>query len=203
MQTFLVTYDLAENAKYLDSKRLFKQLLECKQILSVILEKKKAWSNHPAILQWKATPYALYLYTHKIWLECLARKVAVNSKLFEQCTELVDDWLNSTQDLNLPELIKIKPEWWGRDDIISSHRSRLLCKGLIDSYCDAIKTNLKVKSIDKWLKTKLGKTKNQLKYEDIIYLSKICVTFEIGPNYYGKFGWTDNPSNPYIWPVTK
>ena len=201
MQTFLVCYDLEQNAKYLDSKRLFKQLLEGKQILDVVLNNKSGWSNHPAVLQWKGYPIILFRYIRAIWDECRNRGIAKDSLLYRQCNDLMVTYLT-----NNPKEEAKYPDWWGREDIISSHRSRLLCKGLIDSYCSAIKKALKIRSIDTWLKSKLNKTKNQLRYEDVAWLSNFYETLRIDtlkPNYYAKFNWKDEPSMPYIWPVSK
>lgn len=104
---------------------------------------------------------------------------------------------------------KNKPDWWGREDIINSHKSRLTCKGQIDAYCAAIKKGLKIKSIDKWLKEKYGKTKNQLKWADCLKLKEFIdennlVTL-IPVNHYNQFDWIldvdIHPAKEYIWPT--
>ena len=48
-----------ETAKALDSRRLNKQIIECRQILKAISGESKAWANHPATLQYK---------NHVVWL---------------------------------------------------------------------------------------------------------------------------------------
>lgn len=193
MQTFLVTYDLEKNFSFLDNKRLFKQLLEAYQILNTIVSKKKAWSNHPAVKAWKETPCALFVYIHFNWIECQKRGIAKDGKLFNKSAELFDSIVYEEKH----------PIWWGREDIIASHKSRLLCKGMIDAYCAAIKKHFKIKNIDKWLKEKFGKTKNQMKYSDTFILSDFITENEVDnvpPNWYRQFGWTENPENPYVWP---
>lgn len=57
MQVFIIGTPL-ETAITLDAKRLNKQIIECEQILDA-LNGKKAWSNHPAVLQYKG---------HETWL---------------------------------------------------------------------------------------------------------------------------------------
>ena len=51
MQVFIVGSPL-ETAMALDNRRLNKQIIECKQILDA-LNGKKAWSNHPCVLQYR------------------------------------------------------------------------------------------------------------------------------------------------------
>ena len=54
-------------ASVLDKKRLHKQVIECRQILSALEGKSNAWRNHPCTIQYEK---------HKLWLmlymECLA-----------------------------------------------------------------------------------------------------------------------------------
>lgn len=191
MQTFLIG-TFRETAAKLDNKRLFKQLLEGKQILDVIVNKKKAWSNHPAVRQWKNHPSFLFVYLVNIFNELQSRKIAPNTELFNQCCELIK--LNGIKDYS--------PEWVNRADIRSSHRSRLLCKGFIDAICVDLKRDLKIKKVDKWLKEKYGKTKNQLRYDDGLKIKNDFpqVNFST-PNFYEQYGWTDDIRADYIWPV--
>lgn len=51
MQVFIVGSPL-ETAMILDKRRLNKQIIECRQILDA-LNGKKAWSNHPCVLQYR------------------------------------------------------------------------------------------------------------------------------------------------------
>lgn len=62
MQVFIVGSPL-ETAMILDKRRLNKQIIECRQILDA-LNGKKAWSNHPCILQYKGYKEWLELYTY-------------------------------------------------------------------------------------------------------------------------------------------
>lgn len=53
MQTFITDFNMAQNAKNLDNKRLGKQRVEALQIASCLLEKETRWRNHPAVKMWK------------------------------------------------------------------------------------------------------------------------------------------------------
>jgi Pyrimidine dimer DNA glycosylase len=203
MQTFLNSYSLAENAKVIDNNRLFKQLLEAKSLLDIIVNKKTGgYSNHPACLMWKENPAALFWYIRSIWEECQFREIAKKSELFNECISLIkqhDPYFMFRSDI--PKF----PDWWGREDIISSHRSRLLCKGAADVYCALIKKALKIKNMDRWLKEEKGRTKNQLKYADVLNLKRFIDFMKIpvlGVNHYEQFGWTDDPSAEYVWPIS-
>jgi hypothetical protein len=52
MQVFIIGSPY-ETAKVLDKKRLNKQIIECKQIISAINSKTKAWRNHPCTIQYR------------------------------------------------------------------------------------------------------------------------------------------------------
>lgn len=206
MQTFIVDYSLEENAKALDNKRLFKQLLEGYQILNSIVGDGTGWQNHPARLMWANNPISLFRYIKSIWVECQSRGIAKDSLLFQKSQDLISDY-----QIHHEGKIEVFPNWWGKLNIINSHKSRLICKGLIDAYCAAIKKHLKIKSMDKWLKERYGKTKNQLKFNDTFVLSDFIIENEIDNvpvNYYRQFNWEENnvdvhPKNDYVWPVSK
>lgn len=193
MQSFIVTSDFKTNASLIDSKRAFKNVLENKQVLDVIVNKKKAWSNHPVTRMWRNHPMALFHYIESFWNECQSRGIAVHSNLYQECKNLVSKLDN--QEIVLPD-------WITRDDIHSSHRSRLLSKGFIDALCVDVKQQLKVKSLDKWLKERYKKDKNQMRYDDGLKLQSDFpqVNF-ITPNFYEQYGWTDNIRANYVWPV--
>ena len=60
MQVFIVGSPL-KTAQALDTRRLNKQIIECKQILDA-LNGAKAWSNHPCTLQYRGHELWLYDY---------------------------------------------------------------------------------------------------------------------------------------------
>lgn len=60
MQVFIIGTPLA-TAVALDSKRLNKQIIECRQILDA-LNGAKAWRNHPCVLQYRGYEQWLEIY---------------------------------------------------------------------------------------------------------------------------------------------
>lgn len=68
MQVFIVGSPL-ETAKALDKLRLNKQIIECKQILDA-LKGRKAWSNHPCVLQYKSKEGYDWLLDYLYCLKC-------------------------------------------------------------------------------------------------------------------------------------
>lgn len=69
MQVFIVGSPL-ETAKALDGARLRKQIIEVGQILGA-LDGAKAWSNHPAVLQYRE--YKFWLMFYRVCLEYYQR----------------------------------------------------------------------------------------------------------------------------------
>lgn len=121
MQTFLPYKSFIRSAKCLDNKRLGKQRLEAYQILLVLLESRKAWSNHPAILMWKGHEGALWEYASLICSEWIRRGFA-NTKMEINLSRLYKTfWLRlyRTRDY---------PKWLGNRKFHASHRSNLLRK---------------------------------------------------------------------------
>ena len=184
--------DFDQSVKVLDSKRLFKQVVEARQILNVLTEntKKAGWRNHPAVLQWRGYTSALKNYATCCITECYKRGIRADGEEEKLAILPIEE-------------SNFLPDWLGDPRIHSTHRSRLLCKGYADSVCAGIKKVLKLKSIDDYLKSKLGKTKNQLKYQDIIGLQRFYFQISEIPlvtNYYLQFNWNDDPAAEYIWP---
>lgn len=66
MNVFIVGSPI-ETAYALDPKRLRKQIVECKQILSALKGETKAWRNHPCVIQYEGHEPWLMLY-----MECLS-----------------------------------------------------------------------------------------------------------------------------------
>lgn len=62
MQVFIIG-DALETFKCLDKRRLRKQLIECKQILSVYDGKTNAWKNHPIVKSYANFRKWLSVYT--------------------------------------------------------------------------------------------------------------------------------------------
>lgn len=114
MQTFLPYPDFEQSARCLDSKRLGKQRVECKQILSS-LTIPGGWTNHPATQMWKGCEKALCDYGLEVCLEWIRR--GYNDSLFDYFTEQYSDFF----------FYKV-PSWLGNASFHSSHRAALLAK---------------------------------------------------------------------------
>jgi len=122
MQTFLPYPSFKKSAEVLDTKRLYKQIVECKQILNVIRrksagEQKIGYANHPIVIMWELFPLALRQYQIECINEWLKRRYGLQMALFD--------------DLEYPELDENPPDtpfWLGNERFHASHRSNLLRK---------------------------------------------------------------------------
>ena len=116
MQTFLPYESFEETAKVLDNKRLGKQRVETLQIATILAGKSqsKAWSNHPAVNQWRGYLGHLILYGLIMCEEWIKRGYK------DTCTKKIGDLYIVGQDT--------KPFWLGNDEYHASHRSNLLKK---------------------------------------------------------------------------
>lgn len=191
MQAFLISKIPQETISILDRGRLVKQNLEAKQILNTLTGKSEGWKSHPAVLAYKGYEKFLAKYGLAVNSECLSRGYAGNNAEF--FNEVLASSLYSDAE----------PAWLSNEAIFASHRGRLKCKGEIDALCASIKKALKIKSINKWLKAKYGREKNQLKFKDIAILESFMAQNGIQrtfPNYYEQFRWTESPALEYVWP---
>ncbi|MFQ3578873.1 MAG: pyrimidine dimer DNA glycosylase/endonuclease V [Bacteroidales bacterium] len=113
MQTFLPYPDFQKSAKILDKRRVWKQVVEAKQILDVLLSKKQrgAWVNHPATRMWRGYEGALIKYYNIFYIECLIYRNIRIKKL----------------KIKIPHNV-VYPPWLGDERVHSSHRGRLLNK---------------------------------------------------------------------------
>lgn len=66
MQVFLPEHLYKDCAAVLDQKRLVKQLLEGRQILSALAGETKGWVNHPATRMFYGYESSLYIYLYAI-----------------------------------------------------------------------------------------------------------------------------------------
>lgn len=62
MQVFIIGTPL-ETAQALDSRRLNKQCIECRQILDAIMGRRSAWRNHPCAIQYELHYFWLQTYS--------------------------------------------------------------------------------------------------------------------------------------------
>lgn len=117
MQTFLPYPDFTQSARVLDNKRLNRQRSETKQILNIVarINSKSSWRNHPAVLQWMNHPRELALYGLAICSE--HRRRGFKDSLKPWFRRMASQFRGSQL-----------PFWFGREDVHSSHRARLLEK---------------------------------------------------------------------------
>lgn len=117
MQTFLPYPDFVRSAAALDYRRLGKQRIEAKQILTALEKPTDAqvgWANHPATLMWKSYSNALAHYGIAI------------------CKEWIDRGYVDHQLAFFEERAKtgpiVYPAWFGNPNFHAAHRSNLLRK---------------------------------------------------------------------------
>lgn len=109
MQTFLPYPDFKASARVLDYRRLGKQRVEAKQILTALNDSDYGWQNHPAVNMWRGYAEALKVYFNAISQEWIRRGYQHNLGFF-----VVDEY----------EF----PSWLGNEDFHYSHRSKLYQK---------------------------------------------------------------------------
>jgi hypothetical protein len=111
MQTFLheINYNLA--ARHLDSRRLVKQIVECKQILTAI-RGTTSWSHHPIVRMWTGWESNLVHYALCMCCEYEDRYAHEHS---------LEPWFHM-QDCDTK-----KPPWL-IEPLIESHQSALVYK---------------------------------------------------------------------------
>jgi hypothetical protein len=114
MQVFVPELDFQSIAKVLDYRRLGKQRVETFQILRANLGMTNGWRNHPASRMWADNLPGLSAYGVAMCLEWKSR--GYKDTTMDKIVELVKP---DETDL---------PEWWGRMDIVDSHRSNLIRK---------------------------------------------------------------------------
>lgn len=121
MQTFLPYMDFTNSFAVLDKRRAFKQLVECNQLLNIILKRnnKKGWQNHPATLMWRNHPDALKLYYNIGYRYCQDVYNIKFVKLQPEPTDILGGILDF-------------PEWLGDEAFHYSHRCNLWRKALSD-----------------------------------------------------------------------
>lgn len=112
MQTFLPYPDFVDSINCLDYKRLGKQRVEAKQILTALEPNSTSrWRNHPAVLMWKGYEEVLKAYHNLAIILWQWRGYKNSMPLFKI------------------EASKIRfPKWFGNEKFHASHRSNLLRK---------------------------------------------------------------------------
>lgn len=117
MQTFLPYPNFYLTAVCLDYKRLGKQRVETKQILSSLFSlRTTGWKNHPATKMWEGYEKCLCLYGIVITKEWVIRGYKDNTF----------PWFIESYK-KLESEVKYPP-WFGREDFHLSHQSNLIRK---------------------------------------------------------------------------
>lgn len=142
VNTFAPVPDILESCEILDTQRLGKQRSEIKIILAALtgvrfkkwkgeyeleLPAKRGYMNHSVTRMWRGHELMLAqfgLLNCEVWAERLGHEIKEGATGFDTWKDMEDWklWLmkqGATWDM---------PEWWGREDVHSSHRSVLLSK---------------------------------------------------------------------------
>lgn len=122
MQTFVPFSDFSKSASSLDNKRLNKQLLEGRQIYSIISSKRTTggWINHPAVKMWRNFDNALFSYLTAVFKECNRRGIST-----EKNWKAILDIHNSNWDRGTGVIM---PPWLDDDRVHESHKNNLYVK---------------------------------------------------------------------------
>lgn len=122
MQTFLPYNSFTETAQCLDYKRLGKQRVECKQLLTALDNKRRGiasgWQNHPATLMWEGYEMALCTYATAICQEWKRRKYKDSLLTWFLDQQIIWSRISGVRP----------PPWLGDERLHASHRGRLLFK---------------------------------------------------------------------------
>lgn len=133
MQTFLPLDDFRASLRALDSRRLGKQRVECKQLLNALTgfynPEKRGWVNHPCTLMWKGYEVALVMYMNtaiEVWVERGYNNTMEKLHPMKLNPSLMAEYENiRIVDMPPQELL---PRWFGDEAFHRSHQSNLLRK---------------------------------------------------------------------------
>jgi hypothetical protein len=129
IQTFLPVPDFKECARILDKKRVWKQVIEAKTILDILVREQEPetkenssglcllisvpWANHPVTRMWRGHEGFLTIYYNTFLRECInERQIRVKAY----------------SEIILPSTVYPLPSWMSDERVYSSHRSNLLRK---------------------------------------------------------------------------
>jgi hypothetical protein len=197
----------------LDNSRLNKQIVECQQLLNVLL-KGGAWRNHPAARMWEDNVDALCLYAEACMTAWLKRK---------RIWHTLNTWegqhksWDAIYEIMVPrgwhEVQPAEPAWLGDERLHSSHRARLLLKGELDRARKRAMILLKGGTkprlgIENLLMEVFGLTKSKAALRNLT-VAQVTELHELMDekgieqydNWYKQFHWREEPSDDYFWPV--
>jgi len=112
MQTFLPYPDFIKSASVLDYRRLGKQRIECRTILS------GKWPHHPASKMWRGYEYQLAEYGKAICTEWINR--GYKDEQFQEIEKIQKNFI----DTGLPK-------WFGNPDFHLAHQSNIIRKDFL------------------------------------------------------------------------
>lgn len=198
MQTFVPHPDVRACAVVLDNRRLGKQRLEGRQILTVNVAvlagedpAELMWGNRPAVEMWRGHELRLISYTRAVCAEWVARGFKDT-----QAIQLLETELTLRRQFG-STLSDSWPPWWGNDTIHASHRSALLFKGWLDETLSWIDG-----PVDHWLKA--NGFPEHLDIKDVRMLTAVQDALGYHPplcnTHYGCFGWPEAAALSYQWP---
>lgn len=103
VNTFLPYANFNKCAKVLDDKRLGKQRVEAKQIITILSGQASstAWLSHPAVLMWKGHLKALQLYYNTIVNEWIRRGFTNNMPIFKIKGDVPMPWFIGNKSFHL------------------------------------------------------------------------------------------------------
>ena len=119
VNTFLISSDFSSSAKILDNKRLFKQCVEAKQIINILVdvtESKTGFKSHPAVKQWTG-----YVNSLKDYYNCHLKEVFARGhwktqmQLYEINGPIEHPWFVSCQQFHYSHMASLKrknPEYY-------------------------------------------------------------------------------------------
>jgi Pyrimidine dimer DNA glycosylase len=144
MQTFMPEKTFDRVAQVLDNKRLVKQLLEGRQIMSALSGESKGWINHPATKMWQGAELTLFAY-----LMCIAREM--NSRGYKTETNFKEIERMYFQYFDSAEKSMIRPTWMADQlqfhKVVTTHRRALYLKDPVhyaqyEQYVDFAESNV-------------------------------------------------------------
>ena len=120
MQVFVPSSKPMACAMVLDSRRLNKQVIECRQILAAIRGEKSAWANHPCVLMY--SNHVEWLENYMKCLDCVREARNVHYEDYDEGVELLElaeEWRAQADAITPPFLT---------EEFCKHHRDRLFTK---------------------------------------------------------------------------
>ena len=131
MQTFMTRYGMWSTARDLDDKRLFKQVVEAKQIaMWYFCYNEDFPGNHPATKMWDGHEHYLLNYGAVMAGEVCRRNDTMTAGQHGAALEMMA-WFAKHQKqfrLDFPGIPATQPDWMRSREFILSHRSNLVRK---------------------------------------------------------------------------